>query len=104
MNYGINSWVTQKINLSDYKIGNIYDKIEDYGERKYSPMEKKGFHLWKNPKGEKSTLLDDWNRYLMKRNQPKINSILICKIDKQDILKEDMYRVIVKKFKVIKEL
>jgi len=102
MNYGINSW-RLPISLAPYCINNIYSDYQNYGERLTNPFEKKGFHFWKNPEGEFLGMKLKWNNYLQKRNQPKINAILLCEININDIIKENDIRVIAKKFKVIEQ-
>ena len=62
-----------------------------------------GFHFWGNTSNIQT--LENWNRFLKKRNQPTINCILICEIE--DIIKQRNSllgnHIICKKFKVLEE-
>ncbi len=61
-----------------------------------------GFHFWKYPKLE-----DKWKRYnkcLKHYNNPKINAILKCEINNENILDQDNEHIVANKFKILKEV
>jgi len=85
MNFHINSWMNS-MNLLAYEPNKIYEYKGEYAylvhncHKKFN-REIDGFHFWKNKKINRKILFN-WNRYLQNHNQPKINCLLKCQINK----------------------
>ena len=97
-----------KNNNPPYKLNKIYTTICKIKSKRFKNTNNlnsftpcRGFHFWKSTTNE---LLNRWNRFLTKLNQPIIKICLKCEIKKQAIFVENDYQLVAKEFKVLEEI
>lgn len=113
INYRIHPAIKEK--SYPYEIGKTYSDPKDLLFEYYKLAKAKGYSTCRNPMNLKgffcwhtSQPQQEWDRFntcLTQKKQPKINSILKCRIYKKDIIVQNrMVGIKVKKFKVLEEV